>query len=243
MQRLVNWIEIPVADMARAKAFYGALFGVELAETAFGPLAYAIFPTRAAQSGGALVCGPGHVPGAGGPLIYLDAGHDVAAMLERAVRAGAEVAMPVTHLSEEAGWIAMICDPEGNRIGLHMPTARLAAGPVPDGVMQGLLAEAVPEVAVLLRRGPAHDAGPEGMALQWAHAKTMFTQMRDGALRQVMALMDGSDVLGVAVVAGPAEEARALFAADPAVQAGRLVAEVLTAVRFDAAETRPRLWG
>ncbi len=245
MDRLSNWIEIPVTDMARARAFYEALLGAELVEFPFGPLTYAMFPASDPHNAGALVQGEGYVPSRDGALVYLDATGRLDAMLARAQAAGAAVLMPRTLLSEEAGEAAILLDTEGNRIGLQSPAERAAAevpaGPVADATMQAMLGATAPRVAFVLRRGPAYD-DPATAPAQWEHARNMFTLMRDGRVAQVSALVDGTDVLGFGLMAaGTAEEAAATLREDPGVRSGRLVAEILTAMSFDASRSRAGL--
>jgi len=54
---LIGWVEIPVADMARAKAFYQNVFNITLQLQDMGALQMAFFPTveNSIGSGGALV--------------------------------------------------------------------------------------------------------------------------------------------------------------------------------------------
>lgn len=117
------------------------------------------------------------------------------------------------------------------------PTAG-ASSPVADETMQGLLASTAPCHAFLLRKGPAYD-DPATQPLQWEHARNMFTLMRDGHLRYVCALMDGTDVVGFGVMNGASREAvEGLLRADPAVRGGRLVWQLLSGMAFTAGDTR-----
>jgi hypothetical protein len=71
--------------------------------------------------GGALVYSDGfHKPSAtDGPLIYLNGNPDVQIILDRVEVAGGKIMVPKTQISEEYGYMAVIIDTEGNRIGLH----------------------------------------------------------------------------------------------------------------------------
>jgi len=63
--------------------------------------------------------------------------------------------------------------------------------------------------------------------------------MRDGHLRYVCALMDGTDVVGFGVMNGASREAvEQLLRADPAVRGGRVVWQLLSGMAFAAGETR-----
>lgn len=118
----INWYEIPVTDMTRARAFYEAVFNVELKRELVDPMDMAIFPGGRYAGGvtGCLVSGPGHVPGAGGSLVYLDAAPDLDALLERVPANGGRVVFPKTRLPNGLGFFAHIADTEGNRVGVHV---------------------------------------------------------------------------------------------------------------------------
>lgn len=119
MQRLINWFEIPVSDLTRAKAFYEETFQVTLRIEDMGDVQLAVFPYAEPATGGALMACPEGRPGEHGVVIYLDGGADLAQPLARAVAAGGRVLMPKTGISPEIGHIALFADSEGNRIGLH----------------------------------------------------------------------------------------------------------------------------
>ncbi|MBL8939148.1 MAG: VOC family protein [Archangium sp.] len=229
MDRLINWLELPVTNLPRAKAFYSAVLGVDLVDFTMPGFEYALFPSKSRTNAGALVKGEGAVPSMTGPVPYLDGSSGIDELLARVVKAGGEVLMPKLRLSEEAGDVAFFRDSEGNRVGLQAMPPR--EGPVSDGEMQRLLGSAPKRFAFVLKPGPKH--GPETMALQWEHARNMFTLLRSGALHSVTALMDGVDVLGVGTIdAASKEDVAALLAKDPAVKGGRLTFEVFAAGAF-----------
>lgn len=234
MRRLSNWTEIPVRDMARARAFYADILGADLPETSFGPETYAMFPAADPFNTGALVVGPGRVPTGDGVRLYLDATGRIAAMHAAALAAGAEEVMPPTVLSDEAGEVSLFLDPEGNLVGLQSPLEAAGDDPVTDSVMQALLAGSRPGIGFLLHRGPGFD-DPALANLQWEHARNMFTLMKRGLLAHVTAFPAGTEVLGFGLLTlATAEEAEALLAEDPGVRSGRLRAEVLGAMTFTA---------
>lgn len=241
MGNLFNWVEIPVADMARAKAFYEALLATELPTFPLGGLTYALFPAVDFGGHGALVMGEGHRPSASGPLVYLDAEGRLDALAARLKILGAKVVLERTVLSRESGELLHFIDSEGNRIGLHSPVRPLASEPVPDSVMHGLLSQQQPGFAFILTRGPRYD-DPALAGLQWEHARNMFTLMRDGRLAHVSVLTNGAPILGFGLmVAETREEVEAVLAADPGVAGGRLAFEVMSAVSFDGERTRRKL--
>jgi predicted enzyme related to lactoylglutathione lyase len=121
MASLINWFEIPVADLARACRFYEATFAVSLKREDMGGQQMAVFPYAEGETGGGLLASPGSRPGDHGVIVYLDGGADLAQPLARAVAAGATVLLEKTQISAEIGHIALFADSEGNRIGLHSP--------------------------------------------------------------------------------------------------------------------------
>ncbi|OXM87824.1 VOC family protein [Paenibacillus rigui] len=121
MQRLFIWVEIPVSNMERAKTFYERIFKIEMPIMAMGDSNYAFFPVQEVFNGGALVEGPNHKPAAVGVTVYLDGSPDLATILSRVNEAGGKVIMEKTYTGENAGYLGMFLDSEGNRIGLqHM---------------------------------------------------------------------------------------------------------------------------
>ncbi len=114
----VNWFEIPVYDIRRAAAFYGAIYGFQMETSQNGEYTMALFPAGAGI-GGALVAGPGCTPSDVGVLVYLNAGSDFDAILARVEMSGGRVVMPRTFISEQSGSFAVFIDSEGNRMALH----------------------------------------------------------------------------------------------------------------------------
>lgn len=121
MTNVLNWFEIPVANLPRAKTFYSKVLQADLREENMGEIQMAILPYSGDGVGGALVAGPYLQPSDKGTVIYLNDGADLAEPLERVESAGGKVVMPKTHLSDEIGYIAMFIDTEGNRVALHSP--------------------------------------------------------------------------------------------------------------------------
>lgn len=119
----VGWFEIYVQDMSRAKAFYEAVFQVELtaiekAET-FPELTMQVFPgdCQAKDAGGALVKMPGVPSGGNSTLVYFSC-EDCAEQAGRAAALGGSVFKEKMSIGEH-GFIALVHDTEGNMIGLH----------------------------------------------------------------------------------------------------------------------------
>ena len=116
MASAVNWFDIPVTDMDRAKAFYGTLLGGEL--TMVGEAGtMAVLPYQDGV-GGALVHGEDYVPSRQGSIIYLNGSDDLSVPLGKVEAAGGKVLTDKTSIGEN-GFIAFFLDSEGNRVGLH----------------------------------------------------------------------------------------------------------------------------
>ncbi len=123
MNTAISWFEIGVADLARATTFYETIFGVKLAPLDMPNIKMRMFPIDDMMTGvgGALVDSGGfHKPSAtDGPLIYLNGNPDVQKVLDKVEAAGGKIMVPKTEISPEYGFMAVIIDTEGNRIGLH----------------------------------------------------------------------------------------------------------------------------
>ena len=128
MQNAISWFEIPSSDLARATNFYETIFGVKLAPLDLDNIKMRMFPVDnpATQVGGAVVYSSGfYKPSAtDGPLIYLNGNPDVQAVLDKVEKAGGKIMVPKTEISPDYGYMAVIIDTEGNRIGLHSVPAK-----------------------------------------------------------------------------------------------------------------------
>ncbi|MCI4648427.1 VOC family protein [Phaeodactylibacter sp.] len=115
----VNWFEIAVDDLERAKKFYEAVFEKELQQVALGEDLMALFPydPQIANASGALVKGRNYTPGMSGTKIYFHS-EDVNNELARVEKLGGQIVMAKTNIGD-FGNIAFFQDTEGNLIGLH----------------------------------------------------------------------------------------------------------------------------
>lgn len=123
MKNAISWFEIPTQDIDRAQKFYEAIFGITMMPMDMPNIKMRMFPLDDMMTdvGGAIVDSGGfHKPSAtDGPLIYLQANPDVQVILDKVVAAGGSIMVPKTEISPEYGFMAVIIDTEGNRIGLH----------------------------------------------------------------------------------------------------------------------------
>lgn len=115
----VNWFEIPVKDMERAKRFYETVFGVECAMNEIGSLKMAMFPMvqGAPNTTGALVMGEGYEPSSAGSVVYFYV-DDIESTLATVNANGGKTLMPKSSIGE-FGHICHFEDCEGNRVALH----------------------------------------------------------------------------------------------------------------------------
>ncbi len=123
MNNAISWFEIPATDLARATKFYETIFNTALIPVDMPNIKMRMFPITDMQNGigGAVVDSGGfHKPSAtDGPLIYLNGNPDLQNILDKVEAAGGKIAVPKTIISEAFGFMAIIIDTEGNRIGLH----------------------------------------------------------------------------------------------------------------------------
>jgi len=122
-RNMVTWFEIPVNDLERAVSFYETVFDVKLDRYTIGPAKIAAFPRTANIPGapGALVNSPNFgSPSANSTLLYFNAkSGDLQNELSKVTAAGGKILQEKTFLTEENGYMAVLMDTEGNRIGLH----------------------------------------------------------------------------------------------------------------------------
>ncbi len=119
--------EIYVHDMARAKAFYEAVFETQLEympdPTSGSDMEMWFFPMdrergmRTYGAGGMIVKMAGFEPGAGGTLVYFGC-DDCAVQTARATANGGSVVQEKMSLGDH-GFSALAKDTEGNLIGFH----------------------------------------------------------------------------------------------------------------------------
>ncbi len=123
MKSAISWFEIPATNLDRASKFYETIFGISLIPMDLPDIKMRMFPVEDQMTdiGGAIVDSGGfHKPSAtDGPLIYLNGNPDVQKVLDKVEAAGGSIMMPKTEISPEYGFMAVIIDTEGNRIGLH----------------------------------------------------------------------------------------------------------------------------
>lgn len=132
MQRIIeetnaiSWFEIPVNDMTRARNFYETILEMKMKneymeetkeEVAFFPFTPDIIRATSGRVSGALVKNDRARPSDHGTLVYLNANPSLSTVLDKIEKTGGKILVPKTKIM--AGFIAVIIDTEGNKIGLH----------------------------------------------------------------------------------------------------------------------------
>ena len=117
----INWCEIYVQDMDRAKRFYESVFEMKLEKLESPGIDMWAFPMAMDTVGasGALVKMDGVESGGSGTIPYFHC-DEVAVESERVVNAGGQIHKPKMSIGQY-GFMALVLDTEGNMIGLHTP--------------------------------------------------------------------------------------------------------------------------
>jgi uncharacterized protein len=111
------WFEIPVTDMSRSQAFYGAVLQNEVQIDETGPNPIAMFVAQDKMASGHFYPGKPAAPGTG-PTIHLAVAEPIEEAMERVTENGGKVVSPVIQIP--AGRFAYCLDPDGNSFGLFV---------------------------------------------------------------------------------------------------------------------------
>lgn len=109
----ITHVEIPVKDIARARAFYSEIFGWDISDVP-GFENYPMWRAPNQISGGALVL---QEEGFTQPRSVIEV-DSIEAALATAERLGGSVVMAKTAIDETSSW-ALFIDPDGNSIGVY----------------------------------------------------------------------------------------------------------------------------
>ncbi|MFA7239028.1 MAG: VOC family protein [Sulfuricellaceae bacterium] len=115
----VGWFEIYVQDMERAKQFYESVFQLKLDKLNTPEFEMWAFPmdTNRWGAGGSLVRMQGVPSGGNSVLVYFSC-EDCAIEESRVTESGGRIERSKISIGEY-GFISLVFDTEGNRIGLH----------------------------------------------------------------------------------------------------------------------------
>lgn len=114
------WMDIPVADLARASAFYAGVLGIKVQCDSHEGQEFGILE-HDQGNGGSLVPDPGAIAAGKGPLVYLNVDGRIREALRKVRELGGAVTQGV-HSIGPHGFRALITDSEGNRMALHSST-------------------------------------------------------------------------------------------------------------------------
>ena len=118
---VLNWFEISVSDIARAKKFYETIFSIQMEEMEMGGMKMAMFPydPMGGKLSGGLAKSDMHKPSADGVKVYFNGNPDLDAVLSKVEAAGGKITMPKSKISDDIGYMAFFIDTEGNAVALH----------------------------------------------------------------------------------------------------------------------------
>ena len=119
--KIINWFQIPAMDIERATKFYSDVLHASFHRLEHQGEKHAFFALdtlETLRTGGEIIQSARNKPSQDGALIYLSAPEGVDSALARVDKAGGKILMNKTSIGEN-GFIALILDTEGNKIGLH----------------------------------------------------------------------------------------------------------------------------
>ena len=118
---ILNWFEISVSDIARAKKFYETIFSIQMEEMDMMGMKMVSFPYdyMNGKLSGALVQSDMHKPSVDGVKVYFNGNPDLDVALSKVEAAGGKIIMPKSKISDDIGHMAFFIDTEGNAVALH----------------------------------------------------------------------------------------------------------------------------
>lgn len=115
MAHKIVWLDIPVTDLERAKAFYSNVLAIEVEEEFPG---VAVFAHEGDEVAGCLFKSDTPPSGGMGPMVYLNATGRLQEAVDLVEQFGGKVEQQ-PHSIGGFGSRAMVLDSEGNHIALH----------------------------------------------------------------------------------------------------------------------------
>ena len=123
---VITWFEIPVLDSERARKFYETVLDIKMhtafldetnEELTFFPTIPGVIQASSGRVTGVLTKSENAKPSKEGTVIYFNASPKIQLVIDKAERAGGKIFIPKTEI--KAGFIAVILDTEGNKVGLY----------------------------------------------------------------------------------------------------------------------------
>src|SRR3954465_15353755 len=105
----VVWVDIPVADLDRSAAFYGAVLNIKIHKESFGDFTFCVLDHKDGN-GGCLVIKPNEVS-ASGSLIYLNVEGRIKDAVQQVEKLGGKIIEPVQSIGPH-GFRAVVIDSE-----------------------------------------------------------------------------------------------------------------------------------
>jgi predicted enzyme related to lactoylglutathione lyase len=122
MNSYISLFEIPATDISRAVNFYQAILDISIEKMEIPGMEMGIFPYEDQLVTGVIIKSDGYHPSADGVAIYLNAGDNLQAILDKVERNGGKIIVPKTAHADESGYFALFLDTEGNKLGLNSPS-------------------------------------------------------------------------------------------------------------------------
>lgn len=114
------WIDIPVADLDRAAAFYAAVLDIKIHFEQFNETRFGILDHEQGN-GGCLILDESAISAQQGILVYMNVDSRIQDAIAQTEALGGKVVEPI-HSIGPHGFRALIIDSEGNRLALHSNT-------------------------------------------------------------------------------------------------------------------------
>jgi predicted enzyme related to lactoylglutathione lyase len=121
---VLTWFEIPVTNIDRAQKFYETILDIKMVkrtdgddEAVFFPFDPNVIQATSGRVTGVLSKSERNKPSANGTVVYINATPNIQDVLDRVEKAGGKVISPKIQIPP--GFITLIIDSEGNKIGLH----------------------------------------------------------------------------------------------------------------------------
>jgi predicted enzyme related to lactoylglutathione lyase len=107
----IDWFEIPVTNMSRARHFYQVAFSIHMEDMDMPGMEMVGFPYEMGNGkvSGALLKSENNKPSPEGALIYFNADPDMTGVLNRIASEGGQVILGKTLISPEIGYMALFC--------------------------------------------------------------------------------------------------------------------------------------
>jgi predicted enzyme related to lactoylglutathione lyase len=121
---ILTWFEIPVTDLDRAQKFYETILNIKMVrridgenEGVFFPFDPNVIQATSGRVTGVLSKSERNKPSGDGTVVYINASPSIQTVLDKVGKWGGKVISPKIQIPP--GFIALIIDSEGNKVGLH----------------------------------------------------------------------------------------------------------------------------